>query len=333
MMRIAAIDVGSNSIHMIVAEARPDGHFIVLDRAKEMVRLGEKSLTTGRLQKAAMDRGIRTLATFKSIAVRHGVTRIRAVATSAVREAENGGEFIQRIFDEIGLRVRVIPGREEARLIHLGVAQVEDLERAAIAHRGHRRRQRGDRPRREGPAARAAQPEAGRRAHHGDASSTHDPPRAKEVARLEKYLRRGARAGAGDGRHGGRSSSVIGTSGTMLEPDLDGRPPLGRPPGHAGPRAGGSGRGGLTAQAARSCAPIARRASRCAGWTPKRVDMITAGRSWPTSCCGSVKATRIQACTWALREGLLQDFIAQPREGDRGVGPHRRRPPPQRRPR
>src|SRR5258705_7364440 len=128
MMRIAAMVVGSNSIHMIVAEARPDGHFIVLDRAKEMVRLGEKSLTTGRLQKSAMDRGIRTLGTFKSIAVRHGVTRIRAVATSAVREAGNGGAFIQRIFEGIGLRVRVIPGREEARLIHLGVAQVEDLD-------------------------------------------------------------------------------------------------------------------------------------------------------------------------------------------------------------
>src|SRR5262249_10163362 len=130
MMRIAAIDVGSNSIHMIVAEARPDGHFVVLDRAKEMVRLGRKSLTTGRLSRSAMDLGISTLKTFKSIAVRHGVTRMRAVATSAVREAQNGGEFIQRIFDEVGLRVRVIPGREEARLIHLGVAQVEDLDGA-----------------------------------------------------------------------------------------------------------------------------------------------------------------------------------------------------------
>jgi exopolyphosphatase/guanosine-5'-triphosphate,3'-diphosphate pyrophosphatase len=120
MMRIAAIDVGSNSIHMIVAEARPDGHYVVLDRAKEMVRLGEKSLTKGRLTRQAMDRGLRTLATFKSIALRHGVTRFRAVATSAVRESNNGGEFIQRIYDEIGLRVRLINGREEARLIHLG---------------------------------------------------------------------------------------------------------------------------------------------------------------------------------------------------------------------
>src|SRR5258706_16211734 len=109
MSRIARSDGGSNSIHMIVAEARPDGHFIVLDRAKEMVRLGEKSLTTGRLQKSAMDRGLRTLKTFKSIAVRHGVTRIRAVATSAVREAGNGGEFIQRIFDEIGFPARATP--------------------------------------------------------------------------------------------------------------------------------------------------------------------------------------------------------------------------------
>ena len=106
MMRIAA-RLARALAHLIVAEARPDGHFVVLDRAKEMVRLGEKSLTSGRLLKPAMDRGIRTLSTFKSIAERHGVTRFRAVATSAVREAQNGGEFIQRIYDEIGLRVSV----------------------------------------------------------------------------------------------------------------------------------------------------------------------------------------------------------------------------------
>src|SRR5262245_29711601 len=117
---------------MIVAEARPDGHFIVLDRAKEMVRLGRKSLTTGRLTKPAMDHGIRALQTFTSIAKRHGTTRFRAVATSAVREAKNGGEFIQRIYDEVGLRVRVIPGREEARLIYLGVSQVVDLRRPTL---------------------------------------------------------------------------------------------------------------------------------------------------------------------------------------------------------
>src|SRR5262245_6597162 len=117
---------------MIVAEARPDGHFIVLDRAKEMVRLGRKSLTTGRLTKSAMDHGIEALQTFTSIARRHGVTRFRAVATSAVRESSNGGEFIQRIYDEVGLRVRVIPGREEARLIYQGVSQVVDLRRGRV---------------------------------------------------------------------------------------------------------------------------------------------------------------------------------------------------------
>src|SRR5258706_10297334 len=107
MSRIARSDGGSNSIHMIVAEARPDGHFIVLDREKEMVRLGEKSLTTGRLRKSAMERGLRTLKTFQSIATRHGVSRIRAVATSAVRETGNGGEVIHRVYDELGVRVGV----------------------------------------------------------------------------------------------------------------------------------------------------------------------------------------------------------------------------------
>jgi len=86
----------------------------------------------GRLTQSAMDHGIEALQRFTSIARRHGVTRFRAVATSAVREAKNGGEFIQRIYDEVGLRVRVIPGREEARLIYLGVSQVVDLRRGPV---------------------------------------------------------------------------------------------------------------------------------------------------------------------------------------------------------
>src|SRR5438552_11588657 len=83
-MRIAAIDVGSNSIHMVVAQVESDGRFRVLDRAKEVVRLGHRTLNSGRLSNEAMDTGVRTLAAFRTLAERQDVTRFKAVATSAV---------------------------------------------------------------------------------------------------------------------------------------------------------------------------------------------------------------------------------------------------------
>src|ERR1700720_1260610 len=96
-MRLGAIDVGSNSVHMIIADVSREGHIEVIDRVKEMVRLGRRSFTTGRLTPEAMDMTVRTLAYFKRLAHFKRVGRMRAVATSAVREAKNRREFIGRI--------------------------------------------------------------------------------------------------------------------------------------------------------------------------------------------------------------------------------------------
>jgi exopolyphosphatase/guanosine-5'-triphosphate,3'-diphosphate pyrophosphatase len=312
MMRIAAIDVGSNSIHMIVAEARPDGHFIVLDREKEMVKLGEKSLTRGRLQKSAMDRGIRTLKTFKSIAVRHGVSRIRAVATSAVREAGNGGEFIQRIFDELGLRVRVITGREEARLIHLGVAQVEDLDGppTLVLDIG-------------GGSVEVVLAEKGRApelhslklgvARITEAFLSEDPPRAKEIARMEKFLRAELEPALITAARR-RVRRVIGTSGTLMTLISMAAHRLGV---HPGTQVHGLAVPADALTGLRRSLVRADRETRLAmrGMDPKRVDMITAGAVLADVVLRRVKAARIQACTWALREGLLQDYIGKHARG------------------
>src|SRR5438876_948488 len=79
-MRLAAIDVGSNSVHMIIADVSREGHVEVIDRVKEMVRLGRRSFTTGRLTPEAMDMTVRTLAYFKRLAHFKRVGRMRAVA-------------------------------------------------------------------------------------------------------------------------------------------------------------------------------------------------------------------------------------------------------------
>src|SRR5687768_9977898 len=84
--RVAALDVGSNSFHLLVVEAGADGRLTVIERAKEMVRLGE-SLTGGVIPPEAFGRGIDALARLRAAAQRHRPEAIRAVATSAVREA------------------------------------------------------------------------------------------------------------------------------------------------------------------------------------------------------------------------------------------------------
>ena len=121
-VRLAAIDIGTNSFHLIVAQVRPSGKFTVLGREKEVIRLGEGMSDMKRLSQAAMDRGLEALRRFKLIAEQHGAM-LRAVATSAVREAANSDVFVDRVRNELDIGIEVISGYEEARLIYLGVLQ------------------------------------------------------------------------------------------------------------------------------------------------------------------------------------------------------------------
>ncbi|MGE5358275.1 MAG: HD domain-containing protein [Bacteroidales bacterium] len=117
-MRIAAIDVGTNSIHMIVAEVHPDGSFEVIGREKEMVRLGTGGLEGRPLTPQTRAAGLDTLLRFKRLADSRNADEIVAVATSAVREAANGGEFLAEVAEHTGIHIRVISGLEEARLVY-----------------------------------------------------------------------------------------------------------------------------------------------------------------------------------------------------------------------
>jgi exopolyphosphatase/guanosine-5'-triphosphate,3'-diphosphate pyrophosphatase len=119
--KLAVIDIGTNSIHMVLAEILPDASFKILDRFKDMTRLGNGVFATKRLSDEAMIRALEVLKTLVTLARNKGFERIVAVATSAVREAQNGGDFVALIMEHTGLKVRVISGTEEARLIFLGV--------------------------------------------------------------------------------------------------------------------------------------------------------------------------------------------------------------------
>ena len=118
----AAIDVGTNSFHLVVARVSASGGLEILCRDKEIVRLGSGSGDMRLLEPAAIDRGIEALRGLVRTAASYGAD-VRAVATSAVREAENRRELLDRAATEAGVEVEVISGTEEARLIHLGVVQ------------------------------------------------------------------------------------------------------------------------------------------------------------------------------------------------------------------
>ena len=119
---LAAIDIGTNSVHMLIARIASNGRFEVLTRQKEMVRLGSGEGEMKQLEPDAMDRGIEALARCRQLADSFDAP-VYAVATSAVREALNAEVFLERAAKEAGVEVQVISGYEEARLIQLGVLQ------------------------------------------------------------------------------------------------------------------------------------------------------------------------------------------------------------------
>lgn len=118
----AAVDIGTNSFHLLVAAVDDSGSFEVLTTEKENVRLGEAPGDIKELEPDAIERGVAALQRFAAIA-RSFDADIVAVATSAVREADNGADFVRRAAGEAGVHIDVISGMEEARLIHLGVLQ------------------------------------------------------------------------------------------------------------------------------------------------------------------------------------------------------------------
>ena len=120
--RVAAIDIGTNSIHLVIAAVDPLlGSFNLLVTEKATTRLGERDPDSGILSPAAIERALQTLRHCRDLAMSHGAEQIVTAATSAVREAPNGRDFLGTVQEQLGLEVDLVSGPEEARLIYLGV--------------------------------------------------------------------------------------------------------------------------------------------------------------------------------------------------------------------
>jgi exopolyphosphatase/guanosine-5'-triphosphate,3'-diphosphate pyrophosphatase len=305
-VRLAAIDIGTNSIHMIVVRVREDLSFEVVDREKSMVRLGAGGLDGKALTSEATTGALRALTTFKRIADSHKVDTILAAATSATREAPNGGDFLARIESQTGIRPRVIAGQEEARLIHMAATYGVNVgaSRAVVIDIGGGSVELtlGD----------AASLRLARSVKLGvirlkESYVKSDPLSGRDQRRLAKHVRQGIDGickqivAAGYDR-------VIGTSGTILS---------------LGTMAVAAARGTVPTELRNLRVPAKhiRRLRRdvvemnekerlaLPGLDPRRADLTVAGAVLLDTILQRLGAEDLTLCDLALREGLVLDYI------------------------
>lgn len=307
-VKLAAIDIGSNSIHMIIAELGSGHSFEVIDREKEMVFLGKSVFEHGRLTESALESGLGAVQKFAKLAQRHGVSEIRAVATSATREASNGGEFLYAIAESTGIVPQVISGAEEARYIYLSVRNAVDLsERRGLIldvgggsveaivgdaqrmHLGHSLKL----------GVQRLRAEFGRGAALGK----------RDRKQLEDHVRVLAQAALRDARDAG-FECVIGTSGTILALGAAVQAGLGRVP-RQSPTGQVIQLSELRALADRLVALPPEQRALLPGVDAKRADSLHVGAVLLCTLLELAKVDELTLCDAALREGLVLDFLEQ----------------------
>src|SRR4249919_3482005 len=305
-MRIAAIDIGTNSLHMIVVRVRPDLSFEVIDREKDMVRLGAGGLDGRSLTPTAIGAALQTLSKFRRIAQSHKVDEIVACATSATREADNGGDFIAEVDRQTGIRIRVISGTEEARLIHLAAGYGVDVggSTAVVIDIGG-----GSVEVTLGTATHLTQGKSFKTGviRLAERFIRTDPLSAHDERRLVKYLNREMGTYLGQIAKTG-FDRVIGTSGTILSlgslalTEEEGAPPEDlrneRVPAKA-----------LHRLRKRLVAADIEERLRMPGLDPRRADLNVAGSVLLDTILRGLGTQDLTLCDLALREGLVLDYI------------------------
>ncbi len=126
-MRIAILDLGTNTFHLLIAAVSKSGEFRIVFKSKIVVKLGEGSIQKNEIGAVPFQRGINALKHYQEIIKKHKPSKVFAFATSAIRSASNGGDFVRQAREQAGIDVNVISGDKEAQLICFGVRQCVDL--------------------------------------------------------------------------------------------------------------------------------------------------------------------------------------------------------------
>ena len=304
--RLGAIDVGSNSIRLLVAEFDPQGGIKVIDEVKDQPRLAAGLAESNHLDEFAMARALQTLGRMREVAERRGVKRISAVATSAVREADNGKAFVDRVRREVGIPLRIIDPETEAALSWRSVAHHFPLSsgRALVADIGGGSL--------ELIGAVNGLVELTRSLPLGAVRLTEqylfeDRSRSKEVAKLRNRVRKQLKK-AGRWREW-NNVTLIGSGGTFTNLA---RMVLARR-GH--PTEAAHGEVIKTAEVEQMlewlCTLSVERRRNVPGLNPQRADIILAGLSVTAELLNLVEARSLTVSAFGLREGLLLDMIGE----------------------
>ena len=301
-MRLAALDLGSNSFHALIADVDRAGRLEVVERAKRMPRIGEGIFRTGEISPEAREEAMRALSELLPLIERTRPDALRAVATAAVREARNGREFVSAVRARFGLKVQVISGDEEARLSFAGARAVlgAELGHATLFDLGGGSLEAivgdGDRIVRTATAPLGVLRAVVER-------PLSDPPTATELRLLQDWARREVAAFLAP-LNGGLGQVVLcaGTARAVLS--VAGA--LGYVPGE-GPGADRIGRDTLGRLIDR-LAPLPLAARReTPGLEPNRADLIVPGAVMLDAILAAAGVAEARICRAALREGLILD--------------------------
>lgn len=299
-MKLAAIDIGSNSIKLVVVQAETSDSFTVLAQERDVVRLGQETLVNGHLNDAATVRATTCLKRFRSVAEANGAEKIVAMATATVREANNSAEFIRAVEEATGLHVQVLSGLEEARLIGLAASQgctAKGVTNLNIDIGGGST---------EISILRDGEPIALRSIKLGAVGLTDqfmrtDPPAASELDALRSEIRGSLELPASELREQTWDQTTA-TSGTALA--------IGAALNHTAPGVASTVMVNELARLNTKLAALSLAERRTvAGLTPQRADIIVAGGFVLEETMRALGIEALRICDWSLREGVIIDSL------------------------
>ena len=311
-MKLAAIDIGSNSIKLAVVDAAGGSSFAVVTRERDVVRLGHETLRKRQLSRAAMERAVASIQRFKTIAESHQVETIVTVATASVREANNSAQFIRTVEQHTGLQVEILSGVEEARLIGLSASHgcaARDVTNLNIDIGGGSTElslfRNGS-----GQALLSLKLGAVRLT---DRYLNSDPPKAKELAGMRAEIHAAFERPRRELR-GARWQQVTGTSGTILSlgsalrevvNNVDRKNQAVQPPETDIPLSR------LAALNTRLAAMDVTQRRALPGISSQRAEIIVAGGHILEEAMRALGINVIRTCDWALREGVIIDSLRE----------------------